>query len=247
MQVSARLIVNRAAFKTDPRGRRAGRALPRAERRARPPDAAPQDQRSRFRGQVRRAWSTTGARAIPTSRATSPTSSTACATRGDEAVIEYTMRFDNYALARTTTGGSAAEACERGVRGARRRAARRARARRRRASAPITSAPAAAGPRLHRRGRRAAGRALARGRCRRALRPGGRAAYPSSLLMNAIPAKVAGVERLVDGHARRPTARSTRWSSPPRISSGSTRSGGSAARRRSPRSPTAPSGSSRST
>ncbi len=27
--------------------------------------------------------------------------------------------------------------------------------------------------------------------------PGGRAAYPSSLLMNAIPAKVAGVERLV--------------------------------------------------
>src|SRR5690606_33351436 len=26
--------------------------------------------------------------------------------------------------------------------------------------------------------------------------PGGRAAYPSSLLMNAIPAKVAGVERL---------------------------------------------------
>ena len=27
--------------------------------------------------------------------------------------------------------------------------------------------------------------------------PGGRAAYPSSLLMNAIPSKVAGVERLV--------------------------------------------------
>ena len=27
--------------------------------------------------------------------------------------------------------------------------------------------------------------------------PGGRAAYPSSVLMNAIPAKVAGVERLV--------------------------------------------------
>ena len=27
--------------------------------------------------------------------------------------------------------------------------------------------------------------------------PGGRAAYPSSLLMNAIPAKVAGVERIV--------------------------------------------------
>ena len=27
--------------------------------------------------------------------------------------------------------------------------------------------------------------------------PGGRASYPSSLLMNAIPARVAGVERLV--------------------------------------------------
>ncbi len=35
--------------------------------------------------------------------------------------------------------------------------------------------------------------------------PGGLAAYPSSLLMNAIPAKVAGVERIVDdvAHAGR--------------------------------------------
>ena len=77
--------------------------------------------------------------------------------------------------------------------------------------------------------------------------PGGLASYPSSVLMNAIPARVAGVERLVicaptpgrrgqpAGAARRPPRRRRRPST------------ASAARRRSPRSPTAPRRSRRST
>jgi histidinol dehydrogenase len=76
--------------------------------------------------------------------------------------------------------------------------------------------------------------------------PGGRAAYPSSLLMNAIPAKVAGVERLV---VATPTPRGE--VNPLVLAAahlvGSTKSGASAGRRRSPRSPTAPSASPRST
>ena len=77
--------------------------------------------------------------------------------------------------------------------------------------------------------------------------PGGTAAYPSSVLMNALPAKVAGVDRLVmtvpapDGAAQR------RWCWSPPTSPGSTRSTGSAAPRRSARSPSAPRPSPRST
>ena len=63
------------------------------------------------------------------------------------------------------------------------------------ASAPITNATAR-GPRLHRLDRDAAGRALAPVDAAGLYVPGGRASYPSSLLMNAIPAKVAGVKRL---------------------------------------------------
>ena len=48
--------------------------------------------------------------------------------------------------------------------------------------------------------------------------PGGKAAYPSSVLMNAIPAQVAGVREIVMVGARRPTACAIRWCSPPRIS-----------------------------
>lgn len=72
--------------------------------------------------------------------------------------------------------------------------------------------------------------------------PGGRAAYPSSLLMNAIPARVAGSNGWPS--SRRPRmARSIRWCLPPRISAGSRKSGAWAARRPSPLSPMAPSGS----
>ena len=76
--------------------------------------------------------------------------------------------------------------------------------------------------------------------------PGGRAAYPSSVLMGAVPARVAGVERVGTGHAtwtrrRGPATRPRHRGRSVR----STRSTRSAARRRSSRSPTAASRSSR--
>ena len=49
--------------------------------------------------------------------------------------------------------------------------------------------------------------------------PGGKAAYPSSVLMNAMPAKVAGVREIVMW-CRRPTASAIRWCSPPRALAG---------------------------
>ncbi len=68
--------------------------------------------------------------------------------RGDKALVEYTMRFDDHRLTEDSDWRITAEEC------------------------------AAAHAALD-------------------YVPGGRAAYPSSLLMNAIPAKVAGVDRLV--------------------------------------------------
>ena len=67
--------------------------------------------------------------------------------------------------------------------------------------------------------------------------PGGKAAYPSSVLMNAMPAKVAGVREIV--MACQPGRRATRWCWPRPRSPASTACSRSAARRRSPRSPTA--------
>ena len=87
--------------------------------------------------------------------------------------------------------------------------------------------------------------------------PGGRAAYPSSVLMNALPAKVAGVERLVmvtptpRGEtnplvlAATCAAASTSGLVSPRMWRGWMRCGASAGRRRSPRWPSAPGGSPR--
>ena len=69
--------------------------------------------------------------------------------------------------------------------------------------------------------------------------PGGTAAYPSSVLMNAIPARIAGCPRLVMT-VPAPDGTRTRWCSPPPRSPGSTRSGGSAVHRPSPRWPMAP-------
>ena len=62
--------------------------------------------------------------------------------------------------------------------------------------------------------------------------PGGTAAYPSSVLMNAVPAKVAGVSRLAMV-VPAPTASSTRLCLPPRALPASTRFIASAVRRRS--------------
>ena len=69
--------------------------------------------------------------------------------------------------------------------------------------------------------------------------PGGAASYPSSVLMNAAPAKVAGCAAHRDGRADAGRPASTRWCWRRRASPASTKSTASAARRRSPRSPTA--------
>ena len=78
--------------------------------------------------------------------------------------------------------------------------------------------------------------------------PGGRAAYPSSVLMGVPPGAGRGRLAARRRHAarRRRAARPTRCS-PPARSPGSRRSTRSAARRRSPRSPTGPRRSPRST
>lgn len=75
--------------------------------------------------------------------------------------------------------------------------------------------------------------------------PGGTASYPSSVLMNAVPARVAGVERIVMV-VRRRAASSIRWCWWQRTYQACPKSTASAARRRSPPSPMAPRQSGRS-
>jgi histidinol dehydrogenase len=116
--------------------------------------------------------------------------------RGDEAVAELTLRFDGHALAGDADWQVDAAACARAfaelepsLRAALELAASRIRAYHAAQLPENRDYTDAAGVRLgaHWRAVDAAGLYI----------PGGRAAYPSSLLMNAIPAKVAGVERLV--------------------------------------------------
>ncbi len=116
--------------------------------------------------------------------------------RGDEALAEYTKRFDRYTLADEADWRIAPEACRAAfealdpkLREALELAAERIRAYHVDQLPQDRDFTDAAGVRLGAKWRAvdAAGLYV----------PGGRAAYPSSLLMNAIPAKVAGVERLV--------------------------------------------------
>jgi len=115
--------------------------------------------------------------------------------RGDAAVIDYTKRFDRLDLAATTMRiapaeiTEAARACDSETLAALRFAAERIEAYHRRQIPEDFSYADAAGVRLGARWRPLAAAGL--------YVPGGTAAYPSSVLMNAIPAKVAGVERLV--------------------------------------------------
>lgn len=116
--------------------------------------------------------------------------------RGDAALAEYSQRFDQYELATEGDWSISPEACraaydalDAGLRDALELAAERIRA------YHADQLPADRDFTDH------AG--VRQGAIWRAVDaaglyvPGGRAAYPSSLLMNAIPAKVAGVERLV--------------------------------------------------
>jgi histidinol dehydrogenase len=116
--------------------------------------------------------------------------------RGDAALAEYTLRFDKHALHSNDDWRIAPEAChaafnalEPRLREALELAAARIRAYHEGQLPDDRDFTDDAGVRLGARWRAvdAAGLYV----------PGGRASYPSSLLMNAIPAKVAGVERLV--------------------------------------------------
>ncbi|HVC55919.1 MAG TPA: histidinol dehydrogenase [Stellaceae bacterium] len=117
------------------------------------------------------------------------------ARRGDAALVEYTNRFDrvalraeNLRLSAAEIAAGAAQAAPETVAALRLAAERIASFHRRQLPAGIDYVDPL-GVRLGQRWRpiEAAGLYV----------PGGTAAYPSSVLMNAIPAKVAGVERLV--------------------------------------------------
>src|SRR6266480_1227425 len=117
------------------------------------------------------------------------------ATRGDAALIEYTKRFARIPLAPATPLlpqaeiAAAADAAPAPTVAALRRAAERIESfHRHQLPAPIDYVDPA-GVRLGLRWRPITASGL--------YVPGGTAAYPSSVLMNAIPGKVAGVERLV--------------------------------------------------
>jgi histidinol dehydrogenase len=116
--------------------------------------------------------------------------------RGDVALAEYTLRFDKHTLHGEDDWRIAPEACAKAfaalepkLREALELAAARIRAYHADQLPKDRDFTDEAGVRLGAKWRAvdAAGLYV----------PGGRAAYPSSLLMNAIPAKVAGVERLV--------------------------------------------------
>ncbi|MEP3049948.1 MAG: histidinol dehydrogenase [Erythrobacter sp.] len=116
--------------------------------------------------------------------------------QGDAAVLEYTQRFDGFSLSDDADWIIAADRCEEAYNGL---------------DAELRSALDLAAQRIeaYHRDQLPANRdftdaaGVRQGAIWRAVDaaglyvPGGRAAYPSSLLMNAIPAKVAGVERLV--------------------------------------------------
>jgi histidinol dehydrogenase len=114
--------------------------------------------------------------------------------RGDHAVIDHTKRFDGLALVPRTMRvddeafTAATGACDPRALAALRFAARRIEAYHRRQKPKDLDYRDGRGVRLGARWRALAAVGL--------YVPGGKAAYPSSLLMNAIPAKVAGVERV---------------------------------------------------
>ena len=117
------------------------------------------------------------------------------AQRGDAALIEYTRRFDRVALNPKTLRvpaseiAAAASAAPADTVAALRLAAERIESFHRRQLPETIDYRDGAGVRLGMRWRPLAAAGL--------YVPGGTAAYPSSVLMNAIPAKVAGVARLV--------------------------------------------------
>ena len=124
--------------------------------------------------------------------------------RGDAAVLEYTRRFDQLSRQRRSREleMSAATNCKRALDNAARGAARGAANRRRRACASITRSKSLQSWSYTESRRHACSASRSRALDRVGLYvPGGKAAYPSSVLMNAMPAKVAGVQRTHHGGA----------------------------------------------
>ena len=115
--------------------------------------------------------------------------------RGDAALLDYTARFDRLSLTAETLHipeaelAAAEERCEPATLDALRLAAERIADYHRRQKPEDLDYRDPAGVRLGHRWTAVAAAGL--------YVPGGTAAYPSSVLMNALPAKVAGVERLV--------------------------------------------------
>lgn len=115
--------------------------------------------------------------------------------RGDAALTEFTLRFDHVDLEETGMGFSAGEIsaaaarCDAETIAALRAAAERIEAFHRKQLPEDISYTDQAGVRLGARWTPVAAAGL--------YVPGGLAAYPSSVLMNAIPARVAGVDRVV--------------------------------------------------
>ena len=115
--------------------------------------------------------------------------------RGDDAVIDYTRRFDRFALSPETMALDAAQideavaACDADALAALRVAVKRIEDFHRRQMPSDDRYRDDVGVELGTRWRPVAAAGL--------YVPGGTAAYPSSVLMNAVPARVAGVQRLV--------------------------------------------------
>jgi histidinol dehydrogenase len=115
--------------------------------------------------------------------------------RGDDALIDFTLRFDHVDLKETglrfsaTEIAAAADRCDPATVAALRSAAERIDSFHRKQQPETIAYTDGAGVRLGARWTPIAAVGL--------YVPGGLAAYPSSVLMNAIPARVAGVERVV--------------------------------------------------
>ena len=165
-------------------------------------------------GRKRLRWSPASTTGRPTSKRASPGWSASGARRrmavrgeveailarveaeGDAALLEYTARFDRQQLSSRPAARSARTRSRAPWRAVRRSCARRS-SWRQRASARFTAAS------CRRRSTTRTSSGVGLGLRWRPIAavgiyvPGGTAAYPSSVLMNALPARIAGVERLV--------------------------------------------------
>ena len=219
MPVSARLIVNQAALKT-----RRAELQPLIDAFAKARAAAMKLRRLSTRGrrvrrEARGADALRGGAGRQASRRAVRAIIADVRRRGDAAVLEYTRRFDGVRARAVWRTGSPAERISTRSRAAlpRRRSCRRCATPRRASGASTSASSRSPGHYAEADGTRLGQHVTPLERVGLYV-PGGKAAYPSSVLMNAIPAKVAGVAR--DRHGE-PQSR-TGWCSRRRRSRAST-------------------------